>query len=243
MSEAKPAWSFKGLGFSFLFSIGFMALWCFWGALAFPLLHAMDLLSEACFIPYVPGSYIRLSSFEQWAPHVSLLGLASVPIRNVPNSFIAFFWVMALSMQIYTWFAYNLPGLPKCSRKGKTRQQLLREIVIAKFRLFAMYSVIFGLLSLPGLMSYEILQGGALRDKGYFGFTENSRALVDLREIRRYTYGRGNSLIAWDLKFRNGDVYTFQGAPARPALEYLLALPGVNSNVAVKDGRFVLKPE
>lgn len=245
MSEVKPSssLSFKGVGFSFLFSIGFMALWCLWGALAFPVLHALDLLGEACFIPYAPGSYIRLSSFEQWAPPVSLLGLASVPLRNVPNSFFAFFWVMALSMQIFNWFFSDLPDLPKQSRKGKTRQQLRREVVTVKLRIFLIYTGILGVLSVPGLHSYEILHNGALRDKGYFGFTENSRALADLREIRRYTYGRGNSLIAWDLKFRNGDIYTFQGAPARPALEYLLALPEVSSNVAVKDGRLVLKPE
>lgn len=243
MTEGKPAVSFKGLAYSFLFSFGFMALWCFWGALAFPLLHAMDLFGEACFIPYAPGSYIRLSSFEQWVPPLSLLGLASVPFRNVPNSFFAFFWVMAFSMQIYNWFFSDRVDLPKCYRKGKTRQQLLREIVITKLRLFVMYSLIFGGLSLPGLMSYEILQDGALRQKGYFGFSETRWPLADLREVRRYTYGKSNSLIGWDLKFRNGDVYTFQGAPARPALTYLLSLPGVASNVAIVDGHFVRKPE
>lgn len=243
MSDAKPAWTFKGLSYTFLFSFGFMALWCFWGALAFPVLHALDMLSEALFIPYAAGSYIRLSSFEQWAPPVSLLGLASVPFRNVPNSFFAFFWAMFLTMQVSNWFFINLPDLPKRSRKGKTRQQLLREVVREKLRLFLLYTGILGLLSVPGLHSYEILHNGALRDKGYFGFVENSRALADLIEIRRYPWGRSNSYIAWDLKFRNGDVYTIHGAPARPALEYLLALPGVSSNVVLRDGRLFPKPE
>ena len=233
---------FKDGFLAIAFAFGFLALWCLWGALVFPILRAFELLGETWFIPYAEGAYLHLSGASQWIPPLSVLGLASVPFSNVPNSLWVFAWVFIFSWHIFILFFDKLPSLPKRYRKGKTREELFKASLRSNCRGFLIYSAVLGVLCVPGLMTYEVLYDGSLRYKSYFSFHEQSKSLSDLREVRRYTYGKANSYIGWYLKFQDGGIYDLNGPPAWQALDYLLSLPDVTSNVVIRNGRLFLKP-
>lgn len=231
--------AFLSLLRTLLFAVAIALLWCLWALLSLPLLQALENL-RGLFIPLPAGSYQFLSGAAPTLPD-SLVGLASLPLRDPPLSLLAFGWSVAVTTQISSWFFLDRPGLPKRQRQGKTRAQIRRELLRAKLRLFAIYTLLLALQALPALASHEILAGDELRLRPYFALSDRIRPLDQLRAVRRVTYGRANGLVAWELEFADGDVHTLNGAPVADTLIALLQRRQPDGNVGVEDGKLVLR--
>lgn len=209
--------------------------------LAYPILVGMDAVRLAWFVPYPSGSYLLVSPFQFEGWPTSMMGIFSIGLRDLPNSFYALVWTTSTVIQLLMWFTFDRWDLPVRSRKGVTRRDLMLQRARQKLRWFCGLTLVLGLLSLPGLRVFEVLQGDQLCHRGYFEISPNCLALNGLEEVKYFRYGRANSFVGWDLRFHSGGVYTLHGAPSVMVLELLTQRSGVTSNVTVRSGRLFLK--
>lgn len=230
-------WLIEGC-YGLLFVIGTFAFFGLCAVISWPILQCLTHLTNHFFIPYATTSYLHLSGGIGGFP-ASILGIASIPFRNVPNSFFVFAWAFALCSQI-AMFKDDWANLPKSYRKGKTRAELIQLLWQRKLKFFAFYSVILFVLCVPGLRCYQVVSNEQIHYVGYFSLQEKSLPLSALKSVKRYVYGRANGYIGWDLLFNDGTVLDLT-APNSQALQQLLALPNVTSNVLMRDGKLFLK--
>jgi hypothetical protein len=221
-----------------LFLAGIFAFMGFCAVISWPILKGFSALTESFFIPYAPATYQHLSGAAGNFP-ASILGIASIPFTNTPNSFIAFAWAFALGVQILN-LKNDWADLPAKHRKGQSRGALIQKLWRLKLKHCAIYSAILLVLCLPGLRCYQIVTKDAIRYLDYFSLQEKSLPLSALENIERYQYGRANGLIGWNFTFKNGTVLDVN-APNLEALKQLLALPNVSANVALRDGKLYQK--
>ena len=232
-------WLSNGLGV-LLFTVLMFAFFAFLAALSWPVLSGLRVVGDAVFIPYAKVDYWHLAGVFSSFP-TSGLGLASIPFSEMPNSFIVFGWWFAVLAQVIGFYWGDRHDLPKKFKKGQTRAQLLRQLLLRKLRLFAIYTVFAALLCVPGLRSYQILTSSHVKSVGYFSWHEKSVALADLTEVWREQGSGARSIISWRLTFKTptGDESMMLVAPNIEALARILVLPGVKSNVALVHGRLV----
>lgn len=232
-------WLTDGLGV-LLFTAFIFAFMALLAALSWPVLTALRVVGDAVFIPYAKADYCHVGwSFSSFP--ASGLGLASIPFSDLPNSLIVFAWWFAVIAQIVIYIFDDRLALPKKYRKGQTRAQLLRQLLLRKLRVFAIYTLVAALLCIPGLRSYQILTNSHIRFLGYFSLHENSFALADLTGVWREQSSGARSIITWRLTFKTplGDHSIILTTIGIDALARMLALPKVKSNVAFVDGKLV----
>jgi hypothetical protein len=224
-----------------LFTAGIFTFFLLLSALSWLVLLGLHYLKEHFFIPYPPGSYLHLNGGFTAFPD-SIIGIYSIMGLDMPNSMIVLLWGLILSLLLFS-LPSNWQDLPAKSKKGQTRSEL-KAILIKKFtKAIAISSLVFFVLCIPGMRTYQILTADHYSYVDYFSTQEKSLALVDLREVERYKYGRANGLIGWHLLFKDGkDGLNIDfTAPDIQALQKLLALPNVTSNVFIKEGNLYLK--
>lgn len=229
-------WLTNGFGV-LLFTVLTFAFFALLAALSWPVLSALRVVGDAIFIPYAKADYWHLAGVFSSFP-TSGLGLASIPFSEVPNGFIVFGWWFAVLAQAIGFYLSDRHDLPKKFKQGQTRTQLLRQLLLRKLRLFAIYTVLAALLCVPGLRSYQILTNTHVNSVGYFSWHEKNLALADLTEVWREQGSGARAIISWRLTFKTstGNESMMLVAPNTEALARLLALPNVKSNVAINNG-------
>lgn len=219
------------------FALLFFAGWGAMSWLSYPVLVGLGGVRAAWVTPYPSGSYVLLSPLrlEDWP--TSVTGIFSIVFRDTPNSLLAVIWTTSTVLQVLFWFTFDRWELPRRSRGGLTRRELMWRRARAKSLLFVGLTTVLCGLSLPGLRVFEVLKGEQLCHRGFFDGTPHCLDLRDLREVRRYRYGRNKGLIGWDLRFGGGTVYTLHGVPSVEVLSHLTSRPHVTSNVMVRSGK------
>lgn len=217
--------------FSLLFTAVIFSLIGICAVISWPVTQGLSLLSEQFFIPYELHSYVHLSGGTGDFP-ASILGVASIPLKNMPNNLFAFIWVFALGIQILS-LKNDWADLPAKLRKGQSRSELIQQLWRSKLKHFMVYTAILFVFCLPGLHCYQIVTKEHIRYVDYFSLQEKSLPLSELKNIEVYKYGRANGLIGWNFSFKNGTVLDIT-APNRQALQQLLALPNVTSNLELR---------